>query len=64
MGNSVSGRGNSITEALRWRKDWLGWSVVMEEDREVSRAAWGMKVFGFYSKGSGELLKGSEKGLT
>lgn len=51
-------------EALRWRKDWLGWSVVMEEDREVSRAAWGVKVFGFYSKGSGELLKGSEKGLT
>lgn len=48
----------------RWRKDQLGWSVVMEELREVGRVPWAVEVFRFYSKGSREPRMGSEKGLT
>lgn len=41
----------------RGRRDQLDWSVVVEERREVGRAAWAVDVFAFYSKGSREPWK-------
>lgn len=35
----------ACTEALRWRNDQLDRNVVMEEDREVSRALLAVEVF-------------------
>ena len=60
----LQAEGTACAEALRWRKDQLGQSVVMEEDREVGRVLWAVEVFGFYSKDRGQLLKPSEKELT
>lgn len=51
----------ACAEALRWGKDQLGRSVVLEDGREAGGAEWAMDVFGFYSKGRQEPLKASEK---
>ena len=44
-------------EGTEGRKDQLGWSGVMEEDREVGRAVWAVEIRVFCSKGSRKPLK-------
>lgn len=61
--NTVSGRGNSMCRGPEVGRDQLGWSVVLEDGREVGRAEWAVDEFGFYSKGRREPVKPSEKGL-
>ena len=63
-GTVFRAEGMVCAEAPRWRKDQPGWSIVMEENREVGRAMWVADVFRFNFKGSRELSKASEKGPT